>query len=164
MGISIQVEDHSKEVLDALDETIEKALEACGMQAEGYAKTELSNTPKRIDTGLLRNSITYAVSGKPAAIRSYHASSGSNRSKKTGKRISATSKNAGTVGVGRYGGQAPEESGDNKAVWIGTNVQYATYVHDGTMKMAANPFLRNAITKHADRYRAIIQQFLKSGE
>lgn len=163
MGISIKVEDHSIEALTALDSTIEKALEACGMQAEGYAKAELSNTPKRIDTGLLRNSITYAVSGKPPAISSYQGSSVHGDNPSTRKR-GIVGKPAPPPHEGSYGGQAPEEGSGRKAVWIGTNVKYATYVHDGTHKMSANRFLRNAITKHADQYRAIVQSFLKSGE
>lgn len=161
MGISIKIEDHSKEVLDALDEALEKGLEACGRQAEGYAKQELSNTPKRIDTGLLRNSITYAVSGKPAKKTSYKGSSVHGDNESTRKR-GIVGKPAPPPHEGSYSGQAPEENGDEKAVWIGTNVKYATYVHDGTMKMAANRFLRNAITKHADQYRAIIKKFMQN--
>ena len=145
MGIEVKVTDNSKEYLAALDDAVERALEACGMQAEGHAKVEISNKPKRVDTGLLRNSITHAVSGKPAAIGSY----------------SADKPKKGKENSGSYSGQAPDEK--NKAVWIGTNVEYAPYVHDGTSKMAANRFLKNAVVKNKDEYKAIIEQQLKNG-
>lgn len=161
MGIDVKITDNSKEYLNALDDAVERALEACGIQAEGHAKTELSHSPKRVDTGLLRNSITHAVSGKPAAISQY-----------TGKDVhtadSASAVKRGLVGKpasgpheGSYSGQAPNEK--NKAVWIGTNVEYAPYVHDGTKKMAANRFLKNAVVKNKDEYKAIIEQHLKNG-
>ena len=66
MGINVKITDNSGEYLKALEEVKERALEAVGIQAEGHAKVELSNSPERIDTGLLRNSITHAVSGKSA--------------------------------------------------------------------------------------------------
>lgn len=49
---------------------------------------------------------------------------------------------------------------DEKAVYIGTNVEYAQYVEFGTYKMqAANGgkgFLRPTATNHMDEYRQII--------
>lgn len=43
------------------------------------------------------------------------------------------------------------------AVYIGTNVEYAPYVHEGTYKMAPNRFLRNAVERNADEYKKIIK-------
>jgi HK97 gp10 family phage protein len=37
---------------------------------------------------------------------------------------------------------------EDKAVEIGTNVEYASYVHDGTSKMEGRPFLQNAVDEH----------------
>ena len=54
--MSITTKDNTKEVLSALDNAIERGLEAIGLTAEGYAK---ENTP--VDTGRLRNSISHAV-------------------------------------------------------------------------------------------------------
>lgn len=143
-----------------LDADIEVALEAVGLQAEGYAKLELENSPRRVDTGLLRNSITHAVSGKPTAIKGYHASYGSNKSKKTGKRLSAKSKNAGIVKMGRYSGSAPADDKDHMSVYIGTNVEYAPYVHFGTMRMTPNEFLKNAMEKNKGKYKKMIESYL----
>lgn len=150
-----------EEFMRALEEAAETALDAAGMQAATYAKRELQKTPSRIDTGLLRNSITWAVSGKPAAIKSYRASKGSN--KKNGKRVSASSKNAGSVGVGFYAGTAPADPPENKAVYIGTNVEYAIYVHDGTAHMAPNRFLKNAISNNRGKLLEIMKTTLQNG-
>ena len=61
--MKIQFEDHSAEVLGALDAAVGRALEKCGLVAEGYAKKLCP-----VDTGNLRNSITYMVNdGEKAA-------------------------------------------------------------------------------------------------
>lgn len=44
-------------------------------------------------------------------------------------------------------GESPEHPA---GVRVGTNVDYAIYVHDGTERMEANPFLLNAIDAAAD--------------
>jgi HK97 gp10 family phage protein len=54
--MSINFIDNSEEVLSALHEAAERALEKCGLTAEGYAKKA---TP--VDTGNLRNSISHKV-------------------------------------------------------------------------------------------------------
>lgn len=54
------------------------------------------------------------------------------------------------------------DAGDNTAV-IGTNVEYALYVHEGTRKMKGQPFLKDAVTQHADDYRGIIEKYLNNG-
>lgn len=54
--MNIKFTDNSEEVLAALHEAAERALEKCGLTAEGYAKKA---TP--VDTGNLRNSISHKV-------------------------------------------------------------------------------------------------------
>lgn len=51
------------------------------------------------------------------------------------------------------------------SVYIGTNVEYAVYVHEGAQhpKRAGNPFLRAAVTNNADRFRAILRKHLENG-
>ena len=56
------VADNTKEIEHAIDAAVAKALEAVGIFLEGEAKDELENSPRRIDTGNLRNSITHKVS------------------------------------------------------------------------------------------------------
>ena len=106
--MDVKIDDHSDEYKRQLLEQLPAALEAIGIHIEGEAKEELENTPRRIDTGNLRNSITHEVS----------------------------------------------ES--ENAVYVGTNVEYALYVHEGTSRMEANRFLTNAV----DRNRDQINQYL----
>ncbi len=161
MGIDIRMSgDHSDEIKAKTREAILTALDAAGMQAASLAKVELQNDPSRIDTGLLRNSITHAVSGEPAAIRGYHASGGSKR-KSDGTRVSAGSRNAGEVKVGFYSGNANDDPDGKKAVYIGTNVEYAAYVHEGTDRMEANRFLKKALENNKSEYERIIAKVLR---
>lgn len=64
MGITFyKKSDNVKLLLDELHEKKGVALEAVGMAAETYAKLNLENNPRRIDTGNLRNSISHAPDG-----------------------------------------------------------------------------------------------------
>ena len=54
--MDIKFTDNSKEVLEAMQEAAVRALEKCGITAEGYAKKLCP-----VDTGRLRNSITHIV-------------------------------------------------------------------------------------------------------
>lgn len=49
---------------------------------------------------------------------------------------------------------------DGKAAYIGTNVEYGKYVELGTVKMAAQPYLRPAAADHVDTYRNIVKDEL----
>ena len=44
-----------------------------------------------------------------------------------------------------------------RAVYVGTNVEYAPYQEYGTVKMASHPFLRPSAENHADEYKQIVQ-------
>ena len=61
--MNVQFTDNSKEVLEAMQQAVVRALEKCGLTAEGYAKKMCP-----VDTGNLRNSITHTVDEEePAA-------------------------------------------------------------------------------------------------
>lgn len=49
-------EDNARQIADAIDQALAKALEEVGLVAEGYAKNACP-----VDTGRLRNSITHQV-------------------------------------------------------------------------------------------------------
>lgn len=141
--VQIDLKDHSKEVLEALAEKIPVALEACGLQAEGYA---IDLCPA--DTGLLRNSITHAVSGQAPAKSSY---SNDGTSRRTGKPVQQI--------TGGYSGTVGGSSED--AVYIGSNVEYSKYIEYGTSKTSPQPFLKPAVADHVDEYKRIIETYLK---
>ena len=148
--MSVKINDNSKEVSDKIKAAVLRGLETCGLVAEGYAKKlapvgtpESTGIPGYIG-GLLRGSITHALSGEHPAISTYQDNAGTRR--------------------GSYSGTAPEESGANKsAVYIGTNVEYSSCVELGTIKMDAQPFLKPAVADHANTYRKIIENELKNG-
>lgn len=50
-----------------------------------------------------------------------------------------------------------------KAVYIGTNVEYARYVEMGTSRHKEQPYLRPAAQNHVGQYRAIIENELRNG-
>jgi HK97 gp10 family phage protein len=111
--MSVKVVDNTQQFKAAMDDAVNRALEAIGIQAEGYAMLELENHPRRVDTSNLKNSITHSVNN------------------------------------------------DENAVYIGTNVEYGIYVHEGTVKMEANRFLKNAVEKNKGEYVEIAKSMMK---
>lgn len=64
MDIDIRVtQDNSAEVIEAKNAAVMRALEAIGLQAEGYAKLKAP-----VDTGRLRNSITHSLAPEEEAV------------------------------------------------------------------------------------------------
>lgn len=137
--MKIDFRSNKKRVLDALEEAVDRALMICGGKAESYAKQNLTDNGS-VDTGLLRNSITFARGGKGANIDSYSASKG--------------------TGSGSYSGSAPSEGRHERSVYIGTNVEYAPFVELGTSHSKAKPYLRPAAENHGDEYKKIIKNEL----
>ena len=74
-------------------------------------------------------------------------------------------KNPRRVDTGRLRGSISHAvvgaGSDEPAVQIGTNVEYAIYVHDGTMRMAPNRFLKNSVTNNEDQIRQYIEREIK---
>lgn len=146
-GFTITIaNDHVKDVLEELAKRRTVSLELCGQQAERNAKINIEHSPRRVDTGLLRNSVTHALAGEGPAISSY---SGDNPSRYGGD---------GSIPSGSYSGSAPDGV---DTVYIGTNVEYAIYVHEGTQRMSPNHFIRDAMGPHKEEYKKIIEQVLK---
>lgn len=148
-GISIHVKtDNTAQAKAEMQKKIRAALNAAGIQAASAAREEIQKSPKRIDTGLLRNSITHAMDGEGAAIGSYKADKASQYSGKIPQ-------------PGTYTGKAEKEPEGKDAVYIGTNSSYAIYVHEGTDRMAANRFIKNAVENNAAELIEIIKSHLQ---
>lgn len=49
------------------------------------------------------------------------------------------------------------------AVFVGTNVEYGIYVHEGTQRMAPNRFLKNAVERNEAQIRKYIEDNMKNG-
>lgn len=160
--------DNTEEAKQELEMRLTKALTAVGIQVSSAAKVELSKSPQRIDTGLLRNSITYALDGEGTAISGYSADKESRYNEDSVWSILQAARPTS----GSYAGTMPKEPKGKRAVYVGTNVSYAIYVHEGTSggllkklfhkkdRMEANRFLKNAVTNNMSDIVGIIKQEL----
>lgn len=132
--MNIDFKDNSQAVLKAMQQAVEKALEECGLVAEGYAKKLAP-----VDTGNLRNSISHKVDPEEPAVYI-----GTNNSY-------AAYQEFGT-GIYTEGGRdTPWVYQDEKGNWHWTRGN------------KAQPFLKPAVADHARQYRQIIEQELKKG-
>ena len=141
--MSYTYKDNTDEVLAALERAKKRGLEAIGLTAEGHAKKKITEE-KAVDTGRLRNSITYALAGEEAHIKSYRADKGG--------------KDRETY---TYDGTADGKKGSG--VYIGTNVEYAPGIELGTHRSAgAVHFLQDAVANHTDEYKRIMEDSMKN--
>lgn len=143
MPKNIDYRDHTEEVLDALEAAVRRGNEAIGLSAEGHAKRKITKADA-VDTGRLRNSITYALAGEEAHVKSYKANKGGKKRK-----------------TYTYEGTADGEKGSG--VYIGTNVEYAPGIELGTHRKAgAVHFLQDAATNHTDEYKRLMEDSLRN--
>ena len=128
MSVEIR-NDNTNEVLAALERAKLNGLRAIGFEAETAAKEK---TP--VDTGRLRNSITFAISGEPPNISSYSGDHGEEG--------------------GTYNGTAPSDK--EKATYLGTNVSYAPIVENRAH------MLQRAATEPKERYKELMEDAMKN--
>lgn len=155
-GISFKMNVIDKRGLlkKATDEGIVGALEAAGLQAVGYVKDKIRDNGS-IDTGLMRNSIAYAVSGKVPSI-------GATNKKARTYKADRPKDGETEIIQGTYTKQAPKTAKDSyKVCYIGTAVEYAKDVDKGTINQQAKPFLEPAITTHRAELKSIVEAELK---
>lgn len=135
-ALGVRITDNSAKLLTELEKASLAALHAVGLQA---VKHMVERVP--YDTGLLRNSLTYALDGEGAKKTNYKADNGTE--------------------TGSYTGTTPKEGINRRAVIIGTNVEYAIYQEYGTSKTPAQPYIRPAASNHTDEYKAIIKAYMQ---
>lgn len=142
MSAEVKMTDNTDELLKELEFLEEKALVTVGGEAEGDAKIEIESSPRRVDTGRLRNSITWAT-------RTEHSEVDTNLEKPNDDASAEDGVNSSQAG--------------EREVVIGTNVEYAAKVHEGDAKEGLDPnrFLRNAIERNTEKYRGIIDDTLR---
>lgn len=61
--MNVEIIDNTKKFIEAKNDAVIRALEAIGLQAEGYAKAKCP-----VDTGNLRNSITHRQEGEDTEV------------------------------------------------------------------------------------------------
>ena len=138
--MSYTYKDNTDEVHSALESAKKRGLEAIGLTAEGHAKKKITQA-KAVDTGRLRNSITFAVSGESANISSYSGDHGEEG--------------------GTYSGTAPNDK--EKSVYIGTGVEYAAGIETGSHRKAGGVhFLQDAAANHSDEYKKLMEDSMKN--
>ena len=142
----MKVKDNTQQVINETTEAIQRALIKCGGKMERYAKLMCP-----VDTGLLRNSITY--------VTATHA--GSTFKLVENAEGGGTRFTSSSTGATRYGAQPAAETDEDNIVIVGTNVHYAPYVEFGGHKRKGKYFIRRAVTDHIDEYRKIIANELK---
>lgn len=151
----IRIKDNSPEFMAQFYDEVDAALEAVGIFLESEAKKLLNrpmphksepNPRPYIDTGLLRNSITHAVSGKHPAIKSYRGDNASRYNPQA------------PIPSGKYTGSEVNDPKEHKAVYIGTNVKYAEYIHEGSQRNQPNRFLKDAATMNEQQIKEYIKK------
>ena len=126
-GIHVDIQSNIDKFTEAEKDQLQKALIAIGIEAEGYAKEDCP-----VDTGRLRNSITYATS----------TSTGSGAGEDSAVRQTPDEY---TVAVGTNVEYAPEQ-------------ELISMPH----KVGKPHFLRDSLTKNPEHWKAIIEAALKS--
>lgn len=137
MADYIVTEDNTKEVLSALERAIERGLEAIGINAERHAKKD---PQMPVDTGRARNSITYAMAGEEAHIKSYKGDNGEEG--------------------GTYSGTADGKRGE--AVYIGSGVSYFPSIELGGRNITARHVLQRAASEHREEYKKLLEESMKN--
>ena len=135
----IQVISHKRSVERLFDRQMKQAATMIGGTLEGHAK-ELAP----FDTGLLRNSITYALGGETPHVGVYASEP------KQGKAQT----------VGKYEGSPPKDEENQITVYVGTNVQYGPYQELGapSINLPARPYLRPAVENSEREILHIVEQ------
>lgn len=130
--------DNSPMVIEETKKQVKKGLVSWGTIAEGYAKEDAA-----VNTGRMRNSITWAIKGQQSPPNTNKNSQGGADAAPDDYRTLST----------------PAEG----EVYVGTNVEYAPgqELHDMVHRSGKAHFLRDAIAKHIDEYKAAMEAALK---
>lgn len=142
LNFTIKVEDNSKLVLNAEEKAIEDALYAMGTKAVEGSVDAISGKygiPKAVDTGRLRASMS-AVTYSGKKINNGFIPP---ENAKTGDKLSGNA--------------------DKNSVVVGSNVEYAEPVHNGTSRMEGRPFLRVGIEQTKGEMERQVTTILKGG-
>ena len=123
-----------KEYEKSFEKALQTGLAAVGAEAETNAKRE----EIQVDTGRLRNSITWATKERGGQAYQYKDDNGEEYTD--------------IVGSGAKEGE----------VWIGTNVYYAAFIEMGVRGRPGLYFLRKACQNYAERYKEILESALKA--
>lgn len=154
MKLEFTFDDMSEDVKKMTTQQIDHALNACGAQATSFAVNNCIGKDV-VDTGLLKNSLTWALAGKVTKIQDYKGDHPSKYRKDD------------YIPSGRYEGKAEENQKGERCVYIGTNVFYAVYQELGWThwksgkKYKGRPYLRPALEDHVEDFKTIFKEYLE---
>ena len=133
-SIRIDITDNSAAVAEEINYRIFRALERCGLVAEGYAKMRAP-----VDTGNLRNSITHQVAPDEHAVY-----------------IGTNSEYAvyQELGTGKYA----EGGGGRPTPWVYQDAKGNWHKTSGNKP---HPFIKPALADHIQDYKTILERELK---
>lgn len=131
--MKIEITDNSDLVLEEMQAAVLRALEKCGLVAEGYAKLLCP-----VDTGNLRNSITHQVQPEEQVVY-----------------IGSNSEYAVYVelGTGKY------YPGGRPTPWVYQDAQGNWHLTHG---QRAQPYLKPAVADHAQEYWDLLRESLRN--
>lgn len=159
--MKITLEDHSDEVLEALESACQRALEKCGLVGEGYAKKLCP-----VGTGNLRNSITHMVNdGEKAAYVGTNSEYATYVEMGTGVYGPAHTSGywvyvvGGTSNKSKHPGKRYTFEEAKRIVAILRKKGLDAHMTDGRK---AIPFIKPAVANHAEQYQKIIKRELKN--
>lgn len=133
LSFTVKLQDNSKLFKEASDEAIDRALYAIGVKGVEGATDAISGAygvAAAIDTGRLKASISFITQMGDMNVVPEGMGRCENKevaNSKSGDKLSGTA--------------------DKNSVIVGSNVEYAEYVHDGTSRMDGRPFLREGIDR-----------------
>lgn len=133
LSYTVKFDDNSRIFLDAEREAVDRALYAIGLKGVEGATDAISGAygvAAAIDTGRLKASISFITQMGDMNVVPEGMVRCENKevaNSKPGDKISGTA--------------------EKNSVVIGSNVEYAEYVHDGTSRMDGRPFLREGIDR-----------------
>ena len=139
LKFSIRVQNNSQLVLEEFEKAVERALYAIGVKAVEGSVDAISgryDIDPAVDTGRLRASISFITPAQKG---------GSGQPKPANAQA----------------GDELTGTAEQNTVVVGSNVEYAEHVHNGTSKMAGRPFLREGIDKTKNQMQEQAEKIFK---
>jgi HK97 gp10 family phage protein len=135
--VDVKIENNTAKVLGEFGSAMGRALYAIGVEAQGDVVKYMSKPDFTgrdiVDTGRLRGSISFVTPDAESGVYDNNADSS----------------------------DALSGKGEENTVIIGTNVEYANYVNNGTRKQRARKFMENGIEPNWDKYQKIAKDIFE---
>lgn len=139
--MGVEIVSNREKVEKAIEKRMKLAAKMIGGTLEGHAKEACP-----VDTGLLRNSITYALGGDTPHNAVYSSDNGSES--------------------GHYEGIAPTDDDGEITVYVGTNVEYAPYIELGHKQEIGRfvPAIKKRLKKGQVEARAFLRPAMENSK